>query len=283
MLESSIGTSHFIESSGTQIHCVESGSGPLMVLIHGFPDFWYTWRAQIPEFARCFRTVAMDLRGFNRSGKPDNLEEYGITRLCGDVRAVVEHFLSETTEKAIIVGHDWGGIIGWYCAIYMPEAVERLIVLNSPHPQCVLRELASNDRQRQAAQYARDLQREDASKYIEIERLIYWVKGEDDRREYREALGRSSFEAMSLLYRANYPQEPYQPPEADAYPPVRCPVLMLHGLEDSYLLRDCLNDTWEYVQSELTIIAVPGVGHFIQQDAASLVTERILRWLGTVQ
>jgi pimeloyl-ACP methyl ester carboxylesterase len=91
MLESSFGASHLVDSSGTPIHCVERGSGPLMVLIHGYPDFWYTWRAQLPEFAGSFRTIAMDLRGFNRSGKPVGVDEYRIPKLCCDVRAVVEH------------------------------------------------------------------------------------------------------------------------------------------------------------------------------------------------
>jgi pimeloyl-ACP methyl ester carboxylesterase len=281
MLETSYGTSHLIDSSGTPIHCVASGSGPLIVLIHGFPDFWYTWRAQIPTFARSYRTVAVDLRGFNRSGKPEGVEAYRIDLLCGDVRAVVEHFHGGAAgAKATIVGHDWGGIIGWYCAMLMPELVERLVVLNAPHPRCVRRELAVNDRQRTAAQFARDLQRDDATEHIEIEKLISWVQDEADRREYREALGRSSFAAMSHLYQANYPREPYPPPEVDAPALVRCPVLMLHGLGDRYLLPGCLNATWEYVASELTLITIPDFGHFIQQDAAGLVTDRVLRWLG---
>jgi pimeloyl-ACP methyl ester carboxylesterase len=252
-----------------------------MVLIHGYPDFWYTWRAQMPEFADSFRVVAMDLRGFNRSGKPVGVDEYRIPKLCGDVRAIVEHFHRGAAEaKATLVGHDWGGVIAWYCAMLMPELVERLVVLNAPHPRGVRRELASNPRQSEAAQYARDLQRDDAAEHIDIDKLVYWVKDEDNRREYREALRRSSFEGMANFYKANYPREPYSPPEAGAYPPVRCPVLMLHGLADRYLLRECLNQTWDFVESELTIITLPDVGHFIQQDAVVFVTERVLRWLG---
>ena len=85
-----IGTSRYIDSSGVKIHCVEHGSGPLMVLIHGYPDFWYTWRQQMAAWSDTYRTVAMDLRGFNYSGKPHGVEHYTMEKLCGDVRSVIE-------------------------------------------------------------------------------------------------------------------------------------------------------------------------------------------------
>ena len=103
---------HYVDSDGVKIHCVSQGSGPLLVLLHGFPDYWYTWRKQIPALAKHFQVVAIDLRGFNQSDQPEGVESYALRKLVGDVKSVVEHFHADQTEQhAVIVGHDWGGMI----------------------------------------------------------------------------------------------------------------------------------------------------------------------------
>ena len=102
-----LGDYGFADSDGVKIHYVTAGKGPLVVLLHGFPDFWYTWRDQMPALAKHFQVVAIDLRGYNKSDQPEGVENYAIDKLVGDVEAVVKHFKQ---EKAIIVGHDWGGI-----------------------------------------------------------------------------------------------------------------------------------------------------------------------------
>ena len=115
--------------NGIRLHWVEQGSGPLVVLLHGFPEFWYSWRHQIPALAGHFRVVAPDLRGYNLSEKP--ARGYDVETLTNDVRALVEH-LGE--ERAVIVGHDWGGAIAWAYAVLYPDAIDRLVVMNAPHP-----------------------------------------------------------------------------------------------------------------------------------------------------
>src|SRR5260370_40503410 len=101
-----LGDDDFADSAGVKIHYVTKGAAPLVVLIHGCPDFWFSWRHQIPALARHFQVVAVDLRGYNRSDQPRGVENYAIDKLVGDVDAVVKHFKH---EKATIVGHDWGG------------------------------------------------------------------------------------------------------------------------------------------------------------------------------
>src|SRR5690349_3758371 len=121
-----------IIANGVRLHYVEVGQGPLVVLLHGFPEFWYSWRHQLPALASAgFRAVAPDMRGYNLSEKPPGISSYRIDKLVGDVVGLIQA-LGE--QRAVVVGHDWGGAVAWATALGRPEAVERLIVLNAPHP-----------------------------------------------------------------------------------------------------------------------------------------------------
>jgi epoxide hydrolase 4 len=273
----------FIDSNGVKIHYVSVGkkNDPLVVMIHGFPDFWYSWRAQMPALAKQFHVVAIDQRGYNLSGQPDGVENYKTDKLVGDLLAVVKHF---GDGKAIIVGHDWGGLVAWTFAMSHPELTDRLIVLNLPHPRGLIRELSSNPRQQKNSQYARNFQQPDAAKKISTDMLAGWVKDPSAREVYRVALKRSSLEGMLNYYKANYPRMPAgaaaEPkPAMPEFPPVRCSVLLIHGLKDEALLPGALNDTWNWLDKDLTLVTIPGAGHFVQQDAAELVTRSMLSWL----
>ena len=266
----------FADSGGTKIHYVELGKGPLLVLIHGFPDYWYSWRKQMPKLAESFRVVAIDQRGYNRSDKPEGVEQYEMPKLVGDIVAVVKH-LGE--EKATIIGHDWGGAVAWSTAMAVPQMVERLIILNLPHPEALARELANNPDQQKASAYARFFQTEDAAKTLSAEGLAFWVKDAAAKPHYIRAFERSSFDSMLNYYKANYPREPYEfDPEATPSR-VKCTVLMIHGLKDTALLPGGLNDTWNWLEKDLTLITVPNADHFVQQDAADFVTASIHAWL----
>jgi pimeloyl-ACP methyl ester carboxylesterase len=269
-----LGEEGFADSSGVKIHYVTAGKGPLVVLLHGFPDFHYTWRDQMPALAKHFKTVAVDLRGYNKSDQPKGVENYAIEKLVADVAAVLKHFKS---DKATIVGHDWGGVIAWTFAMTHPEQTERLVILNLPHPKGLMRELANNPQQQKNSQYARNFQKEEAAKNITPEMLVLWVKEPEARQKYLEALRRSSMEGMLSYYKANYPKEPYK--DDQTFPPVKCPVLMFHGLKDSALLPGALNDTWQWVEKDLTLVTIPKAGHFVHRDAPEMVTKTMVRWL----
>jgi pimeloyl-ACP methyl ester carboxylesterase len=251
------------------------GKGPLVVLIHGFPDYWYTWRKQMPALAEHFQVVAIDQRGYNKSDQPKGVENYTMDKLVGDVVAVVDHF---NQEKAVIVGHDWGGMVAWTFAMQYPKKTDRLVILNLPHPKGLLRELATNPQQQKNSQYARNFQKEDAASLLNPELLVLWVRDLDARKKYLEAFRRSSIEAMLNYYKANYPREPYADNKRE-FPKVQCPVLMFHGLKDKALLSGALNGTWNWVERDLTLITIPSSGHFVQQDAAKLVTKKMVQWL----
>ena len=121
----------FINTNGIRLHYVSQGQGKLMLMLHGFPEFWYSWRYQIEEFSIDYHTVAVDLRGYNESDKPEPLSAYRMSELIADVKGVIEGL---GYQDCILVAHDWGGAIAWNFAYAYPEMVERLIVLNIPHP-----------------------------------------------------------------------------------------------------------------------------------------------------
>ncbi|MFO0888671.1 MAG: alpha/beta hydrolase [Isosphaeraceae bacterium] len=258
-----------------KLHYVTRGKGPLLVMLHGFPDFWYTWRRQIPPLSERFQVVAVDLRGYNKSDRPEGVENYAMPKLVGDVKAVVEHF---GAKRAVVVGHDWGGAIAWTFAMQHPELTDRLVILNVPHPAALTRELARNPAQQKASAYARHFQEPKAASELTPEALAFWVNDADAKARYVEAFKRSSIEAMLNYYKANFPREPYE--SSREWPKIKCPVLMIHGLKDTALLPGGLNDTWQYLEKDLTLVTVPEAGHFVQQDAPEFVTRQMLLWLG---
>jgi len=302
---SEFGTHGYADSDGVKIHYVTVGEGPLVVMIHGFPDYWYTWRHQMKALSGHYQVVALDTRGYNKSDKPQGVENYAMEKLVGDVEAVIRHL---GREQSVIVGHDWGGAIAWGFAMQRPEMTERLIICNLPHPASMIRELANNPAQEENAEYARIFQKDEPAAMLMIEAftamgggnsplaafkpetpeaaakmmptlLATWVRDKEARKQYVEAFRRSDLECMLNYYKANYPRPPYELRGSASLPKVACPVLMFHGLKDEALLPGGLNNTWDYLDNELTLITVPDSNHFVQQDAAELVSKRMLAWL----
>ncbi len=265
----------YADSNGVKIHYASLGSGPLVVMIHGFPDYWYTWRRQMEGLADEFQVVAIDQRGYNLSDKPAGVENYDVRLLVGDVIAVIKHL---GQQKAVVVGHDWGGLVAWQLAINVPEVVDRLIILNLPHPRGLTRELANNPEQQKNSAYARRFQAEGAEKTLTAEGLAGWVKDPEAKPKYIEAFKKSDFGAMLNYYKRNYPREPYTE-DTSPLKKVQAPVLMIHGLKDTALLAPALNGNWDYVERDLTLTTVPTAGHFVQADEADFVTKTMRAWL----
>ncbi|HXI27764.1 MAG TPA: alpha/beta hydrolase [Vicinamibacterales bacterium] len=271
---------------GVKIHYASLGEGPLVVMIHGFPDFWYSWRHQMAALADRYQVVAIDQRGYNLSDKPKGVDSYDMRLLVADVAAVVK---SLGRDKATVVGHDWGGIVAWNVAMSLPQMTENLIILNLPHPNGLARELRNNPDQIKNSEYARNFQTKSSSdptvffgRPMTAENLSGWVRDAAARKRYVEAFKMSDFEAMLNYYKRNYPRgagadAPTPPPTP--LPKVRAPVLMFHGLNDTALNAEGLNGTWNWLEKDLTLVTVPGAGHFVQQDAADLVTSTMKWWL----
>jgi epoxide hydrolase 4 len=273
-----------VSEGGVKIHYASLGQGPLVVMIHGFPDFWYSWRHQMAALSKSFQVVAIDQRGYNLSDQPKGVESYDMRLLVGDVVAVIKHLKA---DRATVVGHDWGGVVAWQTALAVPQMVERLIILNLPHPNGLLRELRSNPEQIKNSEYARTFQQKPPTdptvffgRPMTPQTLSGWVTDAAARARYVEAFGRSDFEAMLNYYKRNYPRAfgADLPPTPEP-PRVAMPVLMFHGLNDQALHADGLSGTWKWLDKDLTLVTVPGAGHFVQQDAADLVTSTMQWWL----
>ncbi len=281
-------THGYADNNGVKIHYVTVGEGPLVLMIHGFPDFWYTWRHQMQALKKDFQVVAIDQRGYNKSGQPQGVENYAMPHLVGDVAAVLKHL---GADKATIVGHDWGGVVAWQFAFALPQMTERLIILNLPHPVGLARELASNPEQQKNSSYAQKF-REGSPKDPDImfggpmntQTLSGWVRDPQARKHYIQAFENSDFDGMLNFYKANYPapvdaNSPSSPPPPPPPPKLNMPVLVFHGLQDTALHSDGLNNTWDWIDADLTIVTTPEAAHFVQQDAAELVTSTMQWWL----
>jgi pimeloyl-ACP methyl ester carboxylesterase len=169
-------------------------------------------------------------------------------------------------------------MVAWQFAMQYPQMTDKLVILNLPHPDGLLRELATNPEQQKYSGYARFFQTPEAASAVKLESLSAWVKDTAAREKHLEAMKKSSMEGMLNFYKANYPREPYTQPKQPS-PRIQCSVLMFHGLKDKALLPSGLNDTWNWLDKDLTLVTIPDAGHFVQHDASDLVTKTMLPWL----
>lgn len=266
----------YADSNGVKIHYAAMGEGSLVVFVHGFPDFWYTWRHQMNGLKDDFRVAALDTRGYNLSDQPERQEDYDLSLLVEDVAAVIR---AEGKGSAVIVGHDWGGAIAWRFVMSKPQMAEKVVIVNLPHPRGLMRELANNAEQQANSQYARDFQQPDSHKKLGAELLAGFVaKDAETFAVYREAFKKSNFNGMMNYYRQNYPREPYEG-NVTVTPNVTVPVLQFHGLKDTALHHHALNNTWEWIDKDYTLVTIPNAGHWAHLEAAELVTDTMKWWL----
>jgi pimeloyl-ACP methyl ester carboxylesterase len=268
----------YAQNGDVKIHYVVEGKGPLVVMVHGFPDYWATWKPLMAELSAAgYRTAAMDTRGYNLSDKPAGEAAYAMPNLVGDVAAVIA---AEGQKKAIVIGHDWGAAISWRVAMDRPDVVDKLIIMAVPHPAGMARELASNKDQQANSQYARNFQKPGSEKMLTAEGLAGWVKDPAEKPGYVEAFKRSDFAAMMNYYRANYPKGTgADVGPAPPMPPIKVPVLIIHGMQDKALNAAGHAGTWDHVTADTTILMIPTAGHFVQHDAEALVDRTVRDWL----
>jgi pimeloyl-ACP methyl ester carboxylesterase len=143
---------NYADVNGVRLHYVNVGTGPLILFLHGYPSFWYQWKDQMAEMGRDHLAVGLDMRGYNLSSKPEGLEPYKMKHLVEDVRQFAEKIGGED-KKFVLVAHDWGAQVAWVFAMYHPELLEKLIIINGAHPFISERELRENPAQRYASNY----------------------------------------------------------------------------------------------------------------------------------
>jgi pimeloyl-ACP methyl ester carboxylesterase len=269
----------YANDNGVKIHYVVAGSGPLVVMIHGFPDYWATWKPMIATLSTDhYRTAALDLRGYNLSDKPQGVIAYAMPNLINDIAAVIK---AEGKTSAIVIGHDWGAAIAWQVAINRPDLVDKLVIMAVPHPTTFAHEMATDPVQQKNSQYARNFQKEGAEKNLTAEGLAGWVKDPAEKPGYVEAFKRSDFAAMLNYYKANYPKNAGDPnaPPPPPVAPIKVPVLVIHGMKDTALNAAGHSGTWDHVTADTTLLMIPTAGHFVQHDAQDLVDRTVKDWL----
>jgi pimeloyl-ACP methyl ester carboxylesterase len=278
----------FANLSGVRLHYVEAGAGPLVLLLHGFPEFWGSWRYQIPALVDAgFRVLAPDLRGYNLSDKPAGVESYRVANVVGDVAGLIQH---AGEERAALVGHDWGGGIAWATAMRHPEIVHRLVILNAPHPAAYLRELRSPG-QLLRSWYVFVFQLPflpewlvRAGDYALVERALrgeptrLGAFTEEDIRDYKQALGRpGALTAAINYYRAAFR---HRRDLQRRLRPIDVPTLLLWGERDRYLgIR--LTEGLEPWVPRLRVERFPDAGHWVHREVPERVNRSLTAFLRT--
>ncbi|HEY9847744.1 MAG TPA: alpha/beta hydrolase [Candidatus Caenarcaniphilales bacterium] len=278
----------FIETNHIRLHCVVQGEGDLVLLLHGFPEFWYAWRYQIPVLARHFKVVVPDLRGYNDSDKPDS--GYDLDTLSADIRGLID---SLGYRQAHIVGHDHGGIIAWYLAEKFPRYLNRLAVLNAPHPYRFSRELLSHlDRLRQSW-YILALQLPGLPEWLIRRNVKTFLenlfpgqairKGAFTRETlqiYQAALEKTGVRSAIInYYRQLLSPQAWFGSLSHSPEPVTVPTLVLWGEDDTLLSPRLADGLEQVIQAPFRLKFVPGCGHWIQQEAPKIVNRELLTFL----
>lgn len=297
---------HLVRTNGIRLHCVVDGDGPLVILLHGFPECWYSWRHQIAALAPRFRVVAPDLRGYNESEKPAGVAAYAMPELVADVEGLVHAF---GEREAAIVGHDWGGAVAWYVAMERPGLTRRLAVLNCPHPAIMMQHLRDNPRQLARSWYMFFFQLPWLPEFLlrlghaaPIARAFRTTTAqagaisEEDVQRLRDAAMHSGALRSALNYyralfrdRANaatlpgpvrrflFGDEPLPPPRrtlAD-WPPIAAPTLLIWGEQDVTLGKELTRGMEPLFTGSFAVRYVPDAGHWVQQEKPDVVN----RWL----
>lgn len=279
-------------ASGIRLHYASCGAPgrPLVLCIHGFPEYWGAWEDVLPACGEWAHAVAPDLRGYNLSSCPAGLDAYRARALVGDL---IDLIASLGYERAIVLAHDWGGAAGWQLAIARPELVQRLVIVNSPHPYVFARELANNPDQQRASAYMNRLRAPDAEAVLarnDFARLFASFAKEDGgdpgwldatrRERYRSVWSKGLTGALNY-YRAT---PLYPPTETDAGAKgltldparfvVRVPTLVLWGMRDRALLP-CLLDGLDELVPQIAIERRPAASHWLAHEEPDWIATRV--------
>lgn len=277
---------HDIITNGIRMHYVTQGEGPLIVLLHGFPEFWYSWRYQIPFLAaHGYTVIAPDLRGYNDTDKPRS--GYDMTTLLRDIEGLIKGM---GQEKAIIVGHDWGGALAWVFAMRYPEMTERLIVLNAPHPWAFARELRTFKQMRMSwymfffqlpwlPEYVLGRNRAAAiARVLERTAVQKSAFPPDVQERYRDAMSKPGALTGGInYYRATF-RRIRRPTGTQPNTSIKAPALLIWGEQDVALGHGLTVDLEQWVP-RLQLKRIPDSGHWVQQEKPELVNALMLEFL----
>lgn len=276
-----------ITTNGIKLHVAEAGpsTGPLVFLLHGFPEFWYSWRNQIlPLAERGFHVVAPDLRGYNLSDKPAGVASYDLDVLAADIAGLADHFGG---EKFTVVGHDWGASVGWWLGGKYAGRVQRLAVLNAPHPALWLEAMRNNPAQKRKSGYVRLFQIPYLPEFlIGLDRSRALAKGFRDSirpdaftgadlEEYRKSWSQPGVLTATINYYRAVLKKPFLP--ASEYR-ISSPVQIIWGRRDAYVLPDLAEESVRLCGNG-HIAYLDRSTHWVQHDEPARVTDLLLEFI----
>ncbi|WP_030456224.1 alpha/beta fold hydrolase [Herbidospora cretacea] len=281
----------WIHAGGTRFHVVEAGEGPLVLLLHGFPQFWWTWRHQLEALpAAGYRAVAVDLRGYGASDKPPR--GYDLPTLAGDAAGLIRA-MGET--GAIVVGHGWGGLMGWTMAARDAKFVRRLVVVSSPHPLRLRTALLTDPRQLRASRHAFGFQvplwpehrltRKNAARVGRL--LDAWAgpawPSEELNPVYQDVFRIPASAHCALEYHRWFARSQLRP-DGRRYArqmrrEVEAPTLQLHGALDTCMLPRTAQGSGQYVAAPYRWRLIEGAGHFPHEERPDVFTSELTSWL----
>jgi pimeloyl-ACP methyl ester carboxylesterase len=276
----------FVGASGVRLHVVKSGpiDGPLVLLLHGFPEFWYGWRHQIPALAAAgLRVWAPDQRGYNLSDKPRGIAAYGIDRLADDILSLIE---TSGLDRVHLVGHDWGAVVAWWVARLYPERLKRLVIMNGPHGSVMKKQLRVSAEQRRRSWYMLFFQLPIIPEIalsgrqwrvgLDILRAtsLPGSYGDADLEKYRRAWSRpGAMTSMINWYRALRIRSDRRPPRR-----ISVPTLMIWGAADTALGRDLARPSIDYCD-EGRLVMLENATHWVQHDRPQIVNQLLVEHL----
>lgn len=279
-------------ASGLGMRVAVVGDGPLVLMLHGFPESWYSWRHQLRDLSASYLCVAPELRGYGETDAPRGVRNYTIEALTGDVVDLIHHF---GRRRAVVIGHDWGGAIAWAASLMHPEVVERLIILNCPHPRQMQRHLRSNFRQMARSWYILFFQipwlPELMLRLGDFAPLMRAMRNgavckeafTDANLEYFRAALRRPYALSAALnyYRALLRRDLMRAPSSDHWMnrKIEAPTLVIWGEQDIALTKELTYGMEDLFEHEFEIKYVPDSGHWVQQEKPELVTRLIREFL----
>jgi pimeloyl-ACP methyl ester carboxylesterase len=279
----------YADLSDVQLHYVEAGDGPLVVLLHGFPEFWYGWRLQINALAAAgFRVVAPDMRGYNLSSRPEGVANYDIEKLAGDVRDLVHE---RGAQSALLAGHDWGGSVAWATAMEHPEIVDRLAILNAAHPRKLSQGLHHPGQLRKSWYFFFFALPDLPDSVVHANNWHFFRHFLDDARpaytaeemdRYIEAWSQPGAASGMINYYRSSVRTPAKKAEA-AIHPVKAPTLVIWGQRDAYLGQELAEPEHDDVPNLERVERLPDASHWVHHDEAERVNQLLATFFAPAQ
>ena len=271
----------YVKVNNVTLHTIIIGEGRPLILLHGFPDFWYGWKSVIPYLKDKFKLIIPDMRGYNLSDKPKGIHNYKISYLIADIKGLIEVL---GLEKPFIAGHDWGGIVAWVFAEKYPEIIEKLIILNSPHPKIFASLLRTNEAQQKASFYIFQFNKPRGEQFL-FRDDFKWLQqalfgtlenknalDDFDKKQYMTAWSQPN----AIINGVNYYKA--NPRFDDFTGIIKVPTLVVHGMKDTALLPVILEGLEKFVK-DVMIYKIPNSSHWVMHEDPQLISAKFIEFL----